>query len=176
MSARKVSEILAAAGVIGSMLFVGYELRQSNLQARASAYQAIGTATAEFHSDWSDELLRQSVETQYAEAVARWDPVEWERYLRHNLAGLRLAEMVMLQIDQKLLPPDAMERLGYSFLRTRFLSWPGNACLWPLLSTAGSISLELVAYVERTPAANRHECQLDLKNVRDEWVQAGAPG
>jgi hypothetical protein len=176
MSGRKVSEILAAAGVIGSMLFVGQELRQSNIQAKAAAYQAIGTATAEYHSDFSDELLRQSVEAQYAEAVARWDPVEWERYLRHNLAGLRLAETVLLQIDQGLLPSDAMERLGYSFLRTLFLSWPGNACLWPLLSGPGSISPELTAYVERIPEQDRHECQLDIGLLRDEWILSAAPG
>jgi len=176
MSGRKVSEVLAAAGVIGSMLFVGQELRQSNIQAKAAAYQAIGIATAEYHSDFSDELLRLSVEAKYAEAVARWDAVEWERYLRHNLAGLRLAETVMIQIDQGLLPPDAMERLGYSFLRTLFLSWPGNACLWPILSSAGSISPELAAYVERAPEPDRHECQLDLGLIRDDWIRSAAPG
>ena len=46
MSGRRLSEMLAAVGVIGSLVFVGQEIRQSNIQARAAAYQEIGIATA----------------------------------------------------------------------------------------------------------------------------------
>jgi hypothetical protein len=49
MSGKAVRETLAALGVIAWMVFVGLELRQSNVQARAASYQAIGIATAELH-------------------------------------------------------------------------------------------------------------------------------
>ena len=49
MSEKTIGEIRAALGVIGSMVFVVIQIRASNVQARAAAYQAIGIATSEFH-------------------------------------------------------------------------------------------------------------------------------
>ena len=46
MSSKAIREALAALGVIASLLFVGFEIRQNTMVARASAYQAIGVATA----------------------------------------------------------------------------------------------------------------------------------
>jgi len=45
MLSKTVRETLAVVGVIGSMAFVGMQIRESNIQARASAYAAIGIAT-----------------------------------------------------------------------------------------------------------------------------------
>ena len=59
MSGKAIRETLAALGVIASMVFVGMEIRTSNVQARAAAYQAIGIATAEWH-DRFDGLGRIS--------------------------------------------------------------------------------------------------------------------
>jgi len=58
MSAKAVGETLAAIGVIVSMLFVGMQIRLSNIQARAAAYQAIGIATSEFHGSFDARMSR----------------------------------------------------------------------------------------------------------------------
>ena len=55
MSGKAIRETLAALGVIASMVFVGLEIRQSNVQARAAAYQAIGIASAEAHDNWAHD-------------------------------------------------------------------------------------------------------------------------
>ena len=46
MSTKAIRETLAALGLIASLLFVGFEIRQNTIAARASAYQSIGVATA----------------------------------------------------------------------------------------------------------------------------------
>ena len=48
----------------------------------------------------------------------------------HEIAGMRLAETMLLQVEQGLLPPDALDRLGYGILH-RYLSFPIYACIWP---------------------------------------------
>jgi hypothetical protein len=47
------------------------QIRQSNLQARAAAYQAIGIATSEFHRSFDARLNRLMTESSYPEAVQR---------------------------------------------------------------------------------------------------------
>jgi hypothetical protein len=48
MLSKSLRETLAVVGVIGSMAFVGMQIRESNIQARAAAYSAIGIATSDF--------------------------------------------------------------------------------------------------------------------------------
>ena len=60
MSGKAGRETLGMLGVIASMIFVGFEIRQSNVQARAAAYQAIGVATAEFHRITDERSIRIS--------------------------------------------------------------------------------------------------------------------
>ena len=61
MSSTAVRESLAALGVIASMVFVGLQIRQSNIQARAAAFQEIGIATAEAHRVMGCPLAGQGV-------------------------------------------------------------------------------------------------------------------
>jgi len=77
-SAKFLGEVLAALGVMGSMAFVGMEIRTSNVQARAGAYQAIGIATSEFHLSFDARLNRLYTESAYPEAVKRWTLTDWE--------------------------------------------------------------------------------------------------
>ena len=106
MSGKAVREILGFLGVIASLAFVGLQVRQSNIQARAAAYQEIGIATADWHQGMDETLLRLSREAEYAEAITRWDAMDWEAYSRKWLAGVRLGETVLLQVEQGLLEPD----------------------------------------------------------------------
>lgn len=171
MSVRRLSEMLAAVGVIGSLVFVGQEIRQSNIQARAAAYQEIGIATAEFHIAPGEALLGQFVEAGSPEAIARWSAADWERYNRWQTAGMRLLETLLLQVEQGLLPATAVDRLGYSFLRTGWLAVPAHACLWPQLSEA--VSHGVREFVESVPDAERHVCEVDLDQLKIEWVTDG---
>lgn len=46
-SLRDVGEAVALLGVIASLVFVGLELRETRIAARAAAYQELGIAVAE---------------------------------------------------------------------------------------------------------------------------------
>ncbi len=167
MSSRTVRQTVAAAGVIISMAFVGMQIRQSNIQARAAAYQAIGIATAEFHRGFNAHMNRLATESGYPEAVKRWTHEDWETMERIYTADLRMLETILLQAEQGLLPPDAMARLGYHW--GPVLSSPAMACLWPELRTQVGSSVR--KFIEdSTPEADRLPCRVDLQALRDETI------
>ena len=43
---KNIFEAVGMVAIVASLIFLSLEIRQSNLQARAAAYQAIGIATA----------------------------------------------------------------------------------------------------------------------------------
>ncbi|NJD32812.1 MAG: hypothetical protein FIB04_13115 [Gammaproteobacteria bacterium] len=166
-SGKAISEALAAVGVIGSMVFVGLQIRDSNVQARAAAYQAIGIATSEFHRWFDARMNRLATESSYPEAVQRWTLADWEATGRMITADLRMLETILLQVDQGLLPADAMERLGYNWGPA--LADPAFACLWPELRKQVGPSVR--EFIENsTPTAQRFACQVDLKALRDRTI------
>jgi len=46
-SVREIGEVVAVLGVMASLAFVGLELRESRISARATAYQELGIAVAD---------------------------------------------------------------------------------------------------------------------------------
>jgi hypothetical protein len=167
MAGRAVRETLAALGVVLSMVFVGMQIRMSNIQARAAAYQAIGIATSEFHRSFDARLNRLATESDYPEAVQRWSLADWEAMQRMTIADLRMLETILLQVDQGLLPADAMVRLGYNWGPA--LSNPAFACLWPELQKGVGPSVRRLIE-DSTPAAKRFVCKVNLQALRDETI------
>ena len=141
MTGKTLRDTLAAAGVIASLIFVGLEIRQSNAQARAAAYQTIGTATAGVFDGLAHD---PGLSATWDKDPSEWDPVEWQQFAWKFTAFARLGEMVLLQIEQGILGDDAIERLGYGGWRL-FLDQP-EACVWPLIR--GNVSPEFRALVE----------------------------
>ena len=43
---KNIFEAVGVVAIVASLIFLSLEIRQSNVQARAAAYQAIGIATA----------------------------------------------------------------------------------------------------------------------------------
>ena len=167
ISSRTIRQTLGAAGVIISLVFVGMQIRESNIQARAAAYRAIGISTAEFHRGFNARMNRLTTESEYPEAVKRWTLEDWETMERITTADVRMLEMIQLQVEQGLLPPDAVARLGYNW--GPILSNPAMACMWPELRTqVGSSVRKLIE--DSTPAADRAPCQVDLQALRDETI------
>src|SRR5678816_2293813 len=94
MLSKTVRETLAVVGVIGSMAFVGMQIRESNVQARAAAYAAIGIATSEFHRSFDARLNRLMTESDYPEVVQKWTLADWESVQRIYTADLRMLETI----------------------------------------------------------------------------------
>ena len=168
-SAASVRETFAVLGVVASLAFVGLQIRESNIQARAAAYQAIGIATSEFHRSFDARLNRLATESAYADAVQRWSLADWESFERIMTADLRMLETILLQVDQGLLPSDATTRLGYNW--GPILANPAFACVWPELKS--SVGASVQRYVEdATPAASRFACAVDLEALRRATVSS----
>ena len=128
---RTVGEIVAVVGVLLSLLFVGLELQQNRIAARAAAYQQMGIAV-------SDTWMVTATNPQLAEALDRvvtTDSTLWSELDRSDLlmvqnhltAILRLYETVYLQVDAGLLGEEALESLGWS----RFADGDYLKILWP---------------------------------------------
>lgn len=170
---RRVGETIAAVGVIASMVFVGMQIRMSNIQARAAAYATIGIATSEFHRSFDARLNRLLTESDYPEAVQRWVLADWETVYRMITADLRMLETIVLQVEQGLLPADATARLGYNW--GPVLANPAYACLWPeLRDRVGPSVRKLIE--DSTPERERFVCRVDLQALRDETVLGGKKG
>lgn len=136
MSGKTLRDTVGFLGVIASLLFVGLEIQQNNRLAQAAAYQAIGIAsTAAWDSQAHD---REFVALQEMDP-ADMDAIDWRQWYNKFSVFARLAETTWLQVEQGLLPEDAMERLGFSGWRDIFdpsapnYGGPKVACVWPLI-------------------------------------------
>ena len=144
LSTKTIRETLAAFAVIASLLFVGAELKQSNAQAKAAAYQAIGVATASFFDSWAHDAEFAALDLK---DPADMTPAEWRRVERKFTGVARLGEMILLQIEQGVLDEDAMKTLGYSGWRTIFNpDDPRVGCVWPTIRPG--VSEAFRAFVE----------------------------
>ncbi len=129
MSGKAIRETLAALGLIASLVFVGVEIRQNTIASRAAAYQAIGIATADaFHSAALDRQFLVSG----SKLAAEMDEIDWLQYASWMAGFARLGETLLLQVEEGILGPDAMERLGYGGWQ-RIFQDPKGACVWLLI-------------------------------------------
>ena len=169
---KNIIEIVGIFGVLVSLVFVGLELRDSNVQARAAAYQAIGIATSEFHQTMDDRLNLLFEQAFDAQALASWTFSDWLAADRRLRADLRLYETILLQVEQGLLDEAAIDNLGFSGFAENWLAVPGAACLWPRLSQGpGRIGPLARSRIEGgSPVEGRAACPVDIQSVRQaEW-------
>lgn len=130
-SVRDIGEAIAVLDVAASLVFVGLELRENRIAARAAAYQELGIAVAE---NWmgraNDRELNDLVLFATTADSATWadvDPSDVYLLRSYVVANICLFETVHLQVEQQLLDEDALERLGWTgFLDSRLLerTWP----------------------------------------------------
>ena len=165
MSRSAIRETLAALGVVASMGFVGWQIQQSNVQARAAAYQEIGLATAQTHLSF-DEWLSQLEVDQFdpsASALSEWAPVDWNRTFHHWVGVLRIWETLQLQVEQGLLPRESLETLGWH--NTAPILWSSAAfvCLWPSIRL--NTSRSLISIIEGAEPRPAPECLFEVSGV-----------
>jgi hypothetical protein len=123
---KEVIEVLGGIAVVASLVFVGFEIRQNTIAARASAYQSIGVASAEvFNSSAHDLRYLETLQKQPEDLT----DIEWAQLIAKQTVYARLGETTLLQVEQGLLPEDAMERLGLGgWKSTAWEQW--MVCAW----------------------------------------------
>jgi len=161
-------ELVGIFGILVSLIFVGIELRYSNVQAKAAAFQAIGIATSEFHQSMDDRLNLLYEQAFDKETLKTWSYTDWLAVDRRLRADLRLFETALLQVEQGLLGDEAIVNLGFSAFGESFLSIPAVACLWPRLSKGpGRVGPQVRAWIENgSPLNERADCPVELSEKR----------
>jgi hypothetical protein len=168
---RAYVELVGIFGILVSLIFVGIELRDSNLQARAAAFQAIGIATSEFHQTMDDRLNLLYEQAFDEEALKTWSFADWLAVDRRLRADLRLFETALLQVEQGLLGDEAIVNLGFAAFGESFLSIPVVACLWPRLSEGpGRVGPQVREWIENgSPPGERANCPVELSEKRQSY-------
>ena len=126
MSGKDIRETVGLLLVVASMVFVGLEIRQNTIVAQAAAYQEIGFNTGE---GWRTRSLDPSYAqlTVLASDSSRWNEIDeagWLQLRWMMLSSMRAWETVWVQVQQGLLPDEAMGRFGFRSpqLSTRHLN------------------------------------------------------
>ena len=84
----EVAEVIAAVGVLISLLYVGYEINQNTVAVQSNAYQAIHDAEDDFWSDLTgDATMAQLWEKGLEAGLEKLEPAERTRFV---LAARRL--------------------------------------------------------------------------------------
>ena len=125
MKKKEIIEILGLVAIIGSLIFVGIEIRQNSLAVRGATHQSISEQVTKLYmSVATDERL--------AELVSQMLPNDNDT-LRNQLnaadrlsldfivlTGLRRIENIYLQQSDGILSNQAFERIGLEFYQTKY--------------------------------------------------------
>lgn len=115
MSGKTVRETVGFVGVVASLVFVGWEVRQNTVSARATAYQEMGSTIADV---WllgaqNPELALLTLRF-FEEEDAEFTPVEEAVLIAQTVGALRQYETVWRQVELGLLAPEVLEYFGWS--------------------------------------------------------------
>ena len=140
---RGIREAVAALGVIVSLGFVGYELRQNNQVARAAAIQAIADQSLEVINTWtSDEESVRLLSGVLAGATPEeFTAIENTKLRLMFLALLRIAESRQRQAELGVVNDPTIFGGAASALRSPYLRER-----WPTLR--GSVAPDFAAIFE----------------------------
>ena len=134
-----VGQILAALGVIVSLVYVGRQLKLTNAMSRSMVRQSMGGQMNDFvMSVASSPELAQAVAKMLYEGPVRDDVTPVERVQLASCYGAILDRLWFAYEQQKdgILSPeevDAVYRPGNIWMTTPFLasSWPNLKAAWP---------------------------------------------
>jgi hypothetical protein len=146
VASKTVKEFLGVTGVVASLIFVGVEIRQNTVAARAAAYQAMGEGISEVWAQiGQDPELALLTLRFFREEDAEFTPREEAMLIAFNVAALRREETMWRQAELGLIEPEVIGYLGNDSPM-----WPStstnSAKLWP--TVARLMSPDFLEYLE----------------------------
>ena len=119
---RTIVEIIGFLSLVGSLAFVGVEIRQNTSAVRGATNQAISDQVGELMlTIATDDNLARLVKRLYdGETQDQFDPVDDMRLFMTIMTGLRRIENIFLQIEDGILDDRAFDRIGLSFYRSNY--------------------------------------------------------
>ena len=131
MKKKEIIEILGLVAIIGSLIFVGIEIRQNSLAVRGATHQSISEQVTKLY-------MHIATNERLSKLVSQMLPDETSNDTsNHNLrnklnaadqlsldftvlTGLRRVENIYLQESDGILSDKAFERIGLEFYQTPF--------------------------------------------------------
>jgi hypothetical protein len=114
-----IAEIVGAAAIIGSLIFVGTEIQQNTSAIRTSTVQAIADQATTINLAYATDdrlahiFMELSGETPLSDSeISRGDRLRLEMAIR---AQLRRVENIYLHVQGGALEASALERVGYGW-------------------------------------------------------------
>ena len=119
---RTIVEIIGFLSLVGSLAFVGVEIRENTSAVRGATNQAISDQVGELMlTIATDDNLARLVKRLYdGETQDQFDPVDDMRLYMTIMTGLRRVENIFLQIEDGILDDRAFDRIGLSFYRSNY--------------------------------------------------------
>ena len=103
MSGKDIRDNVGLLLVVASMVFVGLEIRQSNVQARAAAYQEIGLATSDAWRTLAFDREAAELRLMSYES-SRWGEIDetgWMQLAASLTSVMRIWETANLQVEDQ---------------------------------------------------------------------------
>jgi hypothetical protein len=114
MTGQALRETLGFMGVVGSLLFVGLEIRQNTRVARAEAYRSIEQTQTEWNfvaaSDPDLALLLRRVTLDGARRDGLTDTEKWQAGVMYQALVQNMQSIY--QVEESILPASAFDALG----------------------------------------------------------------
>ena len=137
-------EVITALGVIASMLYVGWEIRQNTAVSRVEAYHAIMADQAELIESLRSDpgFFDRSLKIQDGALPEDFSREDQMRNYFDTVRNLRGWEGLFLAVREGVLPPDALDILGTGGA----LETPHFRATWPDIRTR--VQADFAAYLE----------------------------
>jgi hypothetical protein len=120
MNNRIVLEGVGIFSVIGSLLFVGVEIRQNTSAVRGATQQDISYQISEMYKIGVENEKIASIMSRSYQGLKKKDLTDTEflQFWLFSMLGYRRVENIYLQYKNGFLTEEAFDRIGMSFYRT----------------------------------------------------------
>ena len=127
MSKKTIIEILGLVALIGSLIFVGIEIRQNSLAVRGATHQSISEQVTKLYMHVATNERLSKLVSQMLPGDTSDDNLRNQLNAADELSldftvltGLRRIENIYLQESDGILSDKAFERIGLEFYQTPF--------------------------------------------------------
>jgi len=120
MNNRIILEGVGLFSVIGSLLFVGVEIRQNTAAVRGATQQDISYQISEMYKIGVENDKIASIMSRSYQGLKKRDLTDTEflQFWLFSMLGYRRVENIYLQYKNGFLTEEAFDRIGMSFYRT----------------------------------------------------------
>ena len=147
VSRISAKEAIGFIGVVGSLVFVGLQIRQNTMAARASAFQQMGGSLADLWLATAQDPGHAVLTMKFFEdESAEFTPAEQAILINQTIAAFRQRETTWRQVQLGLLDQEVLNAFGWNaegkpaFIRNMKQLWP---------RVAAFMSPDFRAFVER---------------------------